>query len=110
MIDLILKTNGYDVRVLCRPGEDVEVNTAGKILELTTRLIEELWVYGTVDISIKTIEDQEELSPPVFNSETNSYGAFTAGGTMQDTQPMGDLFKVHEDNMMRVYNEKRTIS
>jgi ATP-dependent RNA circularization protein (DNA/RNA ligase family) len=91
MIDLILKTNGYDVRVLCRPGEDVTVNTAGKILELTTRLIEELWVYGTVDISIKTIEDQGDSNPPV-------------------PYVPDELFKVHEDNMMRVYNEQRTIS
>ena len=109
MIDVILKTNGLDVRVLCKPSEGVEVSAA-RTLELITKLIDELWLYETVNISIKTIEDQGELSPPVFNSETNSYGAFTAGGTMQETQPMGDLFKVHEDNMMRVYNEKRTIS
>jgi hypothetical protein len=110
MIDVILKTNGLDVRVLCTPSEDVEVNAAGKTLELITKLIDELWPYETVNISIKTREDQGELSPPVYNSDTNSYGAFTAGGTMQDTQPMEYLYKVHEDNMMRVYNEKRTIS
>ena len=94
MIDLILNTNGYDVRVRCVPSEDVTVNNAGKILELTTRLIDELWVYDVVNISIKTEREQEDSTQ----------------STVTVTEPMGDLFKVHEDNMMRVYNEQRTIS
>ena len=94
MIDLILNTNGYDVRVRCVPGEDITVNNAGKILELTTRLIDELWAYDVVNISIKTEGGQEDSTQ----------------STVTVTEPMGDLFKVHEDNMMRVYNEQRTTS
>jgi hypothetical protein len=94
MNDLILNTNGYDVRVLCKPSEDVTVNNAGKILELTTRLIDELWAYDVVNISIKTDGGQEDSTQ----------------STVTVTEPMGDLFKVHEDNMMRVYNEQRTTS
>ena len=96
MIDLILNTNGYDVRVRCVPSEDVTVNNAGKILELTTRLIDELWAYDVVNISIKTDEGQED------STQSNN--------TISGVQPMGDLFKVHEDNMMRLYNEQRTTS
>lgn len=96
MIDLILNTNGFDVRVRCVPGEDITVNNAGKILELTTRLIDELWAYDVVNISIKTDEGQED------STQSNN--------TISGVQPMGDLFKVHEDNMMRVYNEQRTTS
>ena len=92
MIDLILNTNGYDVRVRCVPNEDVTVNNAGKILELTTRLIDELWAYDAVNISIKTDEGQEDSNPPPVPHVPD------------------ELFKVHEDNMMRVYNEQRTIS
>lgn len=91
MIDLILQTKGFDVRVRCVPGEDVTVNTAGKILELTTKLIDELWLYGAVNISIKTMEEQEDSQPPVPHVPD-------------------ELFKVHEDNMMRVYNDFRTTS
>lgn len=94
MIDLILNTNGFDVRVRCVPSEDVTVNNAGKILELTTRLIDELWAYDVVNISIKTEGGQEDSTQ----------------STVTVTEPMGDLFKVHEDNMMRVYNEQRTTS
>ena len=94
MIDLILNTNGYVVRVRCVPSEDVTVNNAGKILELTTRLIDELWAYDVVNISIKTEGGQEDSTQ----------------STVTVTEPMGDLFKVHEDNMMRVYNEQRTTS
>ena len=94
MIDLILNTNGFDVRVRCVPGEDITVNNAGKILELTTRLIDELWAYDVVNISIKTEGGQEDSTQ----------------STVTVTEPMGDLFKVHEDNMMRVYNEQRTTS
>lgn len=91
MIDLILNTNGLDVRVLCKPNEDVEVNHAGKTLDLITKLIDELWLYETVNISIKTREGQEDSNPPV-------------------PYVPDELFKVHEDNMMRVYNEQRTTS
>jgi hypothetical protein len=91
MIDVILKTNGLDVRVLCTPGEDVEVNTVGKTLDLITKLIDELWLYHTVNISIKTREEQGYSNPPVPHVPD-------------------ELFKVHEDNMMRVYNEQRTTS
>lgn len=94
MIDLILNTNGYDVRVRCTPSEGMTVNNAGKILELTTKLIDELWAYDVVNISIKTDGGQEDSTQ----------------STVTVTEPMGDLFKVHEDNMMRVYNEQRTTS
>lgn len=92
MIDVILKTNGLDVRVLCKPSEDVEVNAAGKTLELITKLIDELWFYETVNISIKTREEQVYSNPPPVPHVPD------------------ELFKVHEDNMMRVYNEQRTTS
>lgn len=99
MIDLILKTNGLDVNVRCTVSEGYQVNTAGKTLDLITKLIEEMWNYEDVNITIKTSKEQED------STQSNS----TISG-IQPTQSMGDLFKVHEDNMMRVYNEQRTIS
>lgn len=94
MIDLILKTNGLDVNVRCTVSEGYQVNTAGKTLDLITKLIEEMWNYEDVNITIKTSKEQEDSTQ----------------STVTVTEPMGDLFKVHEDNMMRVYNEQRTIS
>lgn len=93
MIDLILKTNGLDVNVRCTVSEGYQVNTAGKTLDLITKLIEEMWNYEDVNITIKTSKEQED-----------------SNNTISGIEPMGDLFKVHEDNMMRVYNEQRTTS
>ena len=93
MIDLILKTNGLDVKVRCTVSEGLQVNTGGKTLDLLTKLIEEMWNYEDVNITIKTSKEQED-----------------SNNTISGIEPMGDLFKVHEDNMMRVYNEQRTIS
>lgn len=93
MIDLILKTNGLDVNVRCTVSEGLQVNTGGKTLDLLTKLIEEMWNYEDVNITIKTSKEQED-----------------SNNTISGIQPMGDLFKVHEDNMMRVYNEQRTTS
>jgi hypothetical protein len=91
MIDLILKTNGLDVNVRCTVSEGYQVNTAGKTLELITKLIGEMWDYEDVNITIKTSKEQEDSNPQVPHVPD-------------------ELFKVHEDNMMRVYNEQRTIS
>ena len=91
MIDLILKTNGLDVNVRCTVSEGFQVNTGGKTLDLLTKLIEEMWNYEEVNITIKTSKEQEDSNPPV-------------------PYVPDELFKVHEDNMMRVYNEQRTIS
>jgi hypothetical protein len=91
MIDLILKTNGLDVKVRCIVSDDLQVNHAGKTLDLITNLIEEMRCYEDVNITIKTSKEQEDSNPPV-------------------PYVPDELFKVHEDNMMRVYNEQRTTS
>lgn len=89
MIDLILKTHGLDVRVYCKPSEGTTVNTTSETLNLLTKLLDTLHFYEKISITI----NNESFEALPSNDES-----------------LDDLYKVHEDNMMRVYNELRTTS